>query len=580
MSFPFGKASSRKVFQMARNVLVEFSHSPQLEVQASSEELIFDATAVATVAGVTFDATYTPVALPGSMTRTAPFAADVAIYDIGQAAVVPDFTPTAGTYLLRASVETDRGLTALSKVPGVVAVYSDPEITSTISCPNGPIGSDADVENLLQVAALKNCGMDGSGVLVAIVDTGFNVDYLRSHGKAANFDPSLSWSRNPTVVVPGQAAVNHGTMVAYDVMIAAPQATLLDIALLISPPRLSPFRPPFIGLLSDAIRAYKFLLSVKTRQVRVGENQSLVVNNSWGLFDQAGSDFPVGHPANYSANPNHPFNRIVGSLAQAGADIVFAAGNCGPTCPDGRCMSVNQTIYGANGHPDVLTVGAVDTTSDALGYSSIGPGWLTVTKPDLCGYSHFKGSGVYAADGGTSAAAPVMAGVLAAVRTKTGYVPADPSTFPAAIRSLLRSAARDVGPVGFDFQYGAGIVDTAKLREGCWVVPEFDPCRKYPWLCGWDRCLENPLAWQCRFGKLCQIYPPACEGLQKTLGKIPLGDPQELFKHIGNLNVDGLIGAATMFALIAGLDDRPIAPSPVPSAGVNAKKPGCGCGGS
>src|SRR5438309_4463784 len=56
---------------------------------------------------------------------------------------------------------------------------------------------------------------------------------------------------------------------------------------------------------------------------------------SWGLFDRA-SDAPIGSPENYSANPDHPFNQVTGALVAAGADVFFAAGNCGAGCPDGR----------------------------------------------------------------------------------------------------------------------------------------------------------------------------------------------------------------------------------------------------
>src|SRR2546426_4729724 len=45
---------------------------------------------------------------------------------------------------------------------------------------------------------------------------------------------------------------------------------------------------------------------------------------------------PIGSPENYSANPEHPFNQVTGALVAAGADIFFAAGNCGADCPDGR----------------------------------------------------------------------------------------------------------------------------------------------------------------------------------------------------------------------------------------------------
>src|SRR2546430_17549363 len=55
-------------------------------------------------------------------------------------------------------------------------------------------------------------------------------------------------------------------------------------------------------------------------------------------------------------------------------------------------------------------------TDRRLGYSSQGPGALYSRKPDLAGLSHFKGSGIYPVDGGTSAASPVAAGVAAALR--------------------------------------------------------------------------------------------------------------------------------------------------------------------
>jgi hypothetical protein len=158
------------------------------------------------------------------------------------------------------------------------------------------------------------------------------------------------------------------------------------------------------GLLSDAVLAYRHLLNIMLAPRRPGEMRSLVVNNSWGMFHPSW-DYPVGHPGNYSDNPNHPFNRIVVTLERAGADIVFAAGNCGSDCPDGRCRGVTaKAIYGANSSPAVLTVGGVDISGLRVGYSSKGPGRLTPNKPDVCGFTHFSGSGVYAAAGGTSAA--------------------------------------------------------------------------------------------------------------------------------------------------------------------------------
>src|SRR5262249_51357126 len=155
---------------------------------------------------------------------------------------------------------------------------------------------------------------------------------------------------------PGQFPKDHGTMCAFDVCIAAPNCTLLDIAILAA--------VQFQTLLSDAVRAYNHLVNLLRNAVRPGARMSLVVSNSWGRFP-VHPDFPAGDPRNYSDNPNHPFNRIVDTLESLGADILFAAGNCGPSCPDQRCNNVTgDGIYGANSHPKVLCIGGVDVNGD------------------------------------------------------------------------------------------------------------------------------------------------------------------------------------------------------------------------
>jgi subtilisin family serine protease len=210
------------------------------------------------------------------------------------------------------------------------------------------------------------------------------------------------------------------------------------------------------GLLSDAVRAYSHLLRMLQQPRQPGEALSLVVNNSWGMYNP-GWDLPVGHPGNYSDNSDHTFNRLVRTLVRAGADILFAAGNCGADCPARDCENVvDRAIYGANGHPQVLCVGGVDVTGARVGYSSIGPARLSPDKPDICGFTHFAGSGVYAADSGTSAATPVVAGVVAAYRTR---VPSGSGATPADVGDLLRRTAVKVEGSGFDHQTGWGIVN-------------------------------------------------------------------------------------------------------------------------
>ena len=175
----------------------------------------------------------------------------------------------------------------------------------------------------------------------------------------------------------GNMPVAHGTMCAYDVCIAAPHCTLLDLAVLTST---TMGGSQMDGLLSDAVRAYGNLLAYMSRAAEpfMGDDtpRTLVVNNSWGMFHPSW-DFPVGDPQNYSDNHDHPFNIIVASLETAGADILFAAGNCGTECPDTRCQGVTDGgIYGASSSPAVTCVAGVVRSKERIGYSTKGPGRL------------------------------------------------------------------------------------------------------------------------------------------------------------------------------------------------------------
>ena len=295
--------------------------------------------------------------------------------------------------------------------------------------------------------------MTGSGVPVAVVDTGINEGHLRAKGRSYPFDVANSFTPQGVTTMPGQHPVDHGTMCAYDVGIAAPDAMLLDHAVLQSQKQ---GEPAMEGLLSDAVLSYGQLVDFLNGQP--SDSRRLVVTNSWGMYSPAW-DFPPGAVGNYSDNPRHAFNLIVGTLEDAGADILFAAGNCGRECPASKCEFQELPICGANSHPDVLSVGGIDVEQERVGYSSQGPGRLAREKPDLCAYTHFDGSGVKGPDSGTSASCPVLAGVIAAVRTRLS---ADVLS-PAQLRSLVTQTASDLGAPGYDYDYGWGAIDTDGL---------------------------------------------------------------------------------------------------------------------
>ncbi|AKJ14714.1 hypothetical protein ABB07_33050 [Streptomyces incarnatus] len=101
----------------------------------------------------------------------------------------------------------------------------------------------------------------------------------------------------------------------------------------------------------------------------------------------------------------------------------------------------------------MLCVGGVNTQRDRVGYSSQGPGRLSRRTPDICAFTHFSGSEAFgpgAPDSGTSAACPVAAGVVAAIRTQWSAA----SIGPGELRTLLRRTADDRGAAGFDYGYG------------------------------------------------------------------------------------------------------------------------------
>ncbi|HMC07637.1 MAG TPA: S8 family serine peptidase [Solirubrobacterales bacterium] len=401
------------------------------------------------------DATYEPVQIP------APRAAEEGgnRYDLAQPLGF-SFQADAVTHVVRGSIpdgELPEAINTLTANPEVVGVFSDPVIESCI-CPQRAIGTYRNVANVLDVGWLHRKRMDGRNVLLAIVDTGINKAQLVARGQDPQFDRRKSWAPPHVPKSPGNYPVNHGTMCAFDAGISAPKTTFLDYALLLTqahgPTQMS-------GLLSDGVAAYGKLLRM-IRNAPVARRR-LVVSNSWGMFSPSW-DFPVGSPGNYSDNPSHPFNVIVASLEAEGADILFAAGNCGRECPDSRCaFGANQRpICGANSHPKVLSIGGIDYRKRRIGYSSQGPGRLAAQKPDVCTCTAFTGSHVYpGGDSGTSAACPVAAGVVAAVRSK--YSSARIS--PAKLRALVHKTAEDLGGAGYDYDYGWGALSPRPLAE-------------------------------------------------------------------------------------------------------------------
>lgn len=398
------------------------------------------------VAGLEFDELFAPVRVAGRL-GTLPQAIPAPGFDYGAPGPII-------TYAVRAELADQEAVERLRRDRGrdVVGVFADPRVQSFAAtyCGSAAVGSARTVADRLGARALAGAGCSGKGARLAIVDTGIDGSRIPVAG---GWSPRRGYK-------PGSAKADHGTMCAWDALISAPQASVLDYALLQSSGE------TFAAFLSDAIAAFADLMDLLRRQPG-----PLVVSNSWGLLDRS-EDAPVGQPENYSANPDHPFNQITGSLVAAGADVFFAAGNCGADCPDGRCPKGDTgrgaSIHGANSHPDVITVAAVTVDRRRLGYSSQGPGGLARRKPDLAAYSQFRGSDVYAADSGTSAACPVAAGVAAALRQRLR----PDAVTPYRLKAVLQRAADDIDGDGWDFDLGYGVIDAAAAVKAFKLAPQ------------------------------------------------------------------------------------------------------------
>lgn len=342
--------------------------------------------------------------------------------------------------VLRVSVDTP--LEPFDSVPafGVdCATYGD------------PIGNVRRLVKKLDVDAIWAAGFRGEGIVVGVVDGG-----ITARGRDIDFGEQAAIPKKPATgrVIGGwpndwgTTALGwseHGNMMAFDVQAIAPAAALWDIRI---------WQPgaTFPAFASNAVAGFRAAI---THHKTHGTPH--ILTNSWGLYDSTVDPL-------YAFDPESAVALIVEEALDEGILVLFAAGNCGSSCPAGRCGAADighgRSILGPNGHPRVMTVGAADLRDDWCGYTSQGPAVLppNAPKPDFCSYTRFDGYfpsadwTVRDFDGGTSAATAVAAGVVALLKQKRiGLTQLE-------ARSVLKATAADIRAPGFDPDSGAGII--------------------------------------------------------------------------------------------------------------------------
>ena len=266
---------------------------------------------------------------------------------------------------------------------------------------------------------MRDAGIDGEGVKIFIVDSGINIQDKDKKNIDQYFrrgDPGTSfWDE-------------HGNMIASIVNKIAPKAKLLDVQIVEEDLDSEP--------LTNAMDAYIKIL--KDPNLKKDTNPKIIVN-AWGIgdpnfqikrLDHLSTDSKVTKE-NYATDPNHPFNKKVEDLIQGGYIVLFAAGNCGIKGENCALSGEGQSIWGANGLEDVITVGAMTFEKSYQEQSSRGPAQINchnkkgsdllncldqnkdgyILKPEFCGFTNFNA--YRAADTGTSASTAYVAGVCA-----------------------------------------------------------------------------------------------------------------------------------------------------------------------
>lgn len=368
----------------------------------------------------------------------------------------------ASTVVVACEVDRAR-LADLEKVKGVT-IYPNSELSLFCQCQAGARldgASDLTVFDLATSAGGIDCrpfrpavdiptirallgaervwrdGFRGQNVGVAIIDEGVD----------GRVYPVVGGFSRPGAQQPGTAPItSHGSMCAADVLVAAPSAKLYDY--------------PFLGIPNSG-GALQMFQAVLNERRTTGLPQ--VANNSYGFVAVPP---PSSSPNHEIWDLNHPLHRKVREVVASGAVVLFAAGNCGQQCPSSVChpssVGPAKSIHGSNSLAEVITVAAVNSRHERIGYSSQGPGMFEGQKPDVSGYSHFfgnfgpgrpaNGTGF---DNGTSAATPVVAGVVAVLLS------AFPNLTPALVKQALEQTAFNIGRPGWDPDTGWGVVNLA-----------------------------------------------------------------------------------------------------------------------
>lgn len=346
---------------------------------------------------------------------------------------------------LRAGETPEAAVARLRRMPGIAAVEPDYYLRALQNDPVLPQQWNFPMVQVQTAWAQST----GTGVTVAVLDTGMSTlanDFVASHilshpspygttndlnGHGTHVSGTIAQATNNNL---GAAGIAHGANI----------------------------RP--VKVLSDAGSGFASEIAQGIYGSALTGDE--VINMSLGM----------ACTASWPACSTLIVNDAIKEAVDRDVVIVAASGN----------DNASFVSFPAN-HPNVIAVGAVDTTQARAPYSNYGcalslmaPGGTTSPSPagGIYQQTYFNGTAQILPFQGTSMAAPHVAAAAAILRSKY------PAATALQVRAALQAAAFDLGATGRDNLFGSGLLKIndalTALQAGPPPLPSADACGNLP----------------------------------------------------------------------------------------------------
>lgn len=300
-------------------------------------------------------------------------------------------------------------------------------------CQDQSISIIKDPAEWTQIETSYNRTIDGSGITIAILDTGIDAthpDFYFPNG-TSKITAAVSFTGETPIDSNG-----HGTDVA---SIAAGTGAASQ--------------GQYTGVAPGAT-----LLNVKVLNNNGGGAESWIISGIQWAVDNNASIINMSFTSDTSSDGTDPLSTTINWATQQGVVCVVAAGNSGPT---------TYTVGSPGAAESAITVGASTLDDVVASFSSAGPTDDNRIKPDIVApgvdiiAARAAGTSMgtpvsqyYTMASGTSMAAPHVAGAAALL------LGAHPSWTPFQVKTALANYAKDLG--ASVLQQGSGRIDVCR----------------------------------------------------------------------------------------------------------------------